>query len=110
MLLAMLEPWQTPEGRARIEQWIAVSMARLNSYQGNAEFNSRKPWSMNKYGLVEGHGLTSSGAPVNFGDYNYDRYHYMWDHYIPAGANATWIWPEWNAAKIEPLRDFVLKP
>lgn len=106
----MAEPWQTGEGRARIDQWIAVSMARLNAYQGNAGFNGNKPWSINKYGVLEGRHVHSNGAPVNFAQYNYDRYHYMWDHWIPAGANATWKWPEWNAAGIEPLRTFVLNP
>ena len=62
----MPEPWETPEGRACIDRWVTDSMSRLNRYQGNAQFNSRKPWSINKYGVLEGHhpgGPVSNGAP-----------------------------------------------
>lgn len=110
ILTAMPEPWETPEGRACIDRWVTDSMSRLNRYQGNAQFNSRKPWSINKYGVLEGHhpgGPVSNGAPDDFAQYNYDRYRYMWAMWIPAGANATWIWPEWNAAGVAALHAYV---
>ena len=85
-------------------------MAKLNSYNGNAEFTGRKPWSINKYGLLEGRspvGPHSVSAPDNFPQYNNDKYWYMWDQWIPRGSNGRWLWEEWNAAGIEPLRSFV---
>ena len=108
----MPEPWETPRGRDLIDQWASVSMSRLNGYNGSAEFNSRKPWSINRYGVLEGRlpgGPHSVAAPGNFAQYGNDKYHYMWDQWIPAGSNATWLWPEWNAAEIEALRSFVLR-
>jgi hypothetical protein len=47
-----MEPWQTPEGRACIEKWISAAMAKLNAYDGSEDFNARKPWRINQYGLV----------------------------------------------------------
>ena len=108
--LAMPEPWETPQGRACIDQWITISMSKLNAHEGDAEFNARKPWSINQYGLLEGRrpgGPLSVAAPDDFAQYHYDRYHYMWDQWIPAGVNGRWRWPEWNDAGIEPLRSFV---
>ena len=51
------QPWQTPEGRACIDRWIRNTTSRLNSYNGDTEFNSRKPWSINQYGLFVGRGI-----------------------------------------------------
>lgn len=104
----MPEPWETSQGRACIDRWVTESMSKLNRYSGGDEFNSRKPWSINRYGVLEGRGgPVSNGAPDNFPQYNYDRYHYMWDMWIPAGSNGSWRWPEWNGAGIESIRPFV---
>ncbi len=106
------EPWATPQGRACIDRWISVSMAKLNAYDGGAEHNGRKPWTINQYGILEGRrpaGAFSVAAPDNFRDYGYDRYAYMWATWIPAGPLGTWRWPAWNGAEIEALQAFVLK-
>lgn len=103
---AKAEPWQTPEGRAAIDQWVAEAMGKINAYKGTDAFNARKPWSINKYGLLEGKGITSAFAPDNFKDYGNDRYHYMWDYWVPS-ATTGWRYPEWNAAAVPPLRAYV---
>lgn len=105
-------PWETPQGQACFERWITESMAKLNAYNGGAEFNGRKPWSINKYGVLEGRpgvGPTSSGAPDNFPQYNNNKYWYMWDAWAPANADGTWRYPEWNGAGIENIRTFVTR-
>jgi hypothetical protein len=84
-------------------------MAKLNRYKGTAEFNARKPWSINKYGVLEGRpspGPVSAYAPDAFAQYNYNRYWWIWDHYNP---NALWDRPEWNGAEIEGVRSYVTK-
>jgi len=104
-------PWDTPAGQACFERWISESMAKLNTYDGGDEFNGRKPWSINRYGVLEGNpqfGPRSVAAPDNFPQYNYNKYWWMWDQYIPTGPLGTWRWPEWNGAGVASLRPFVL--
>ena len=52
-------------------------MRRVNGYNGSPAFNSRKPYSINRYGLLESKGLTSAFAPDNFKNYGNNRYWYM---------------------------------
>ena len=103
----MPEPWETPKGRACIDKWIAETVAKLNKYSGSASFNARKPWSINQYGVIEGRGLHSVGAPDNFGNFKYDKYFWMWAHY-KATEPAEWSWAEWRALGIPPLQSYVL--
>jgi LCCL domain/Cohesin domain len=103
-------PWDTPQGQSCFEQWISVSMSKLNAYDGSADFNGRKPWSINRYGVLEGRpgvGPTSVRAPDNFPQYNNNKYWWMWDAWIPTGPNVTWTYPEWNGAGIENIQSFV---
>lgn len=101
-----LNPWDTPQGQACFERWISEAMSRLNAYNGSSEFNARKPWRINKYGLLEGSrpgGPYSPYAPDNFRFYNNNKYWYMWDivgYNNPSNAN-------WIGARIPPLRDYV---
>ena len=63
-------PWDTAEGQNCFERWIAEAESRLNAYDGDDEFNARKQWHFNQYGLVEGnpeYGPYSVAAPDNFG-------------------------------------------
>ena len=100
-------PWDTAEGQICFESWIAYAMRKLNGYNGSAEFNARKPWSINKYGVLEGHsgsGPVSAYAPDGFSEYNYNRYWWIWDHYNPT---PVWKLPEWNGAEIEGVKSYV---
>lgn len=103
-------PWETPAGQNCFEQWIREAMSRLNAYDdGGDDFNARKPWSINQYGILEGNpriGPTSVAAPDNFADYNYNKYWWMWDQY-PAESVSDWRLPEWRAAQVPPLRPYV---
>lgn len=101
------DPWQTPAGRALIDQWALEATTRLNVYEGGPEFNRRKPYSINKYGLLAGTGLSSASAPDGFVERANDRYWYMWDIWIPYPSG--WRYPEWNAAGVPPLREYVLR-
>jgi hypothetical protein len=102
---AAKEPWETPQGRACIARWEAEVTRIINAHDGGRRFNRRKPWSFNKYGIVEGAGVKSAFAPDAFKDHNNDRYWYMWDVYVPGPGG--WDWPEWNDAKVPPLREYV---
>ncbi len=82
-------------------------MAKVNAFDGGSDFNARKPYSINKYGLLEGKGMQSVAAPDNFRDYGNNKYWYMWDYWVPTSSG--WPWPQWNAAGVPPLRDFVNK-
>ena len=103
-----MNPWETPEGQACFERWIAVAMGKLNAYDGTAEFNGRKPWSINKYGVLEGgpHGPHSVGMPDAFPAFGYNRYWWMWAHYLVSGDG---LWPNanWNGAGVPALQPFV---
>lgn len=87
---AQAQPWATPLGRACIDEWIAVTENRLNTYNGDDEHNARKPWSINQYGVLNGnarYGPTSTAAPDDFWRYNNDRYHYIWRYWHePSGV------------------------
>lgn len=102
-------PWDTPQGQACFERWISEAMGKLNAYNGRDEFNGRKPWSINKYGILEGNprtGPRSVYAPDNFRDYNNNKYWYMWDYWV-TDANGYWRDPEWNGAGVPALRSYV---
>ncbi|MFE3226984.1 hypothetical protein [Nocardia sp. NPDC059228] len=107
--MVMPQPWETPQGQACIEKWIAVSMAKLNAFDGSPEFNARKPWSINQYGVLEGgpHGPHSTHAPDDFPEHGNNKYWWMWDHMVPVGPFGTWASPDWEAAHIESIQSFV---
>ncbi|MFC1959143.1 cohesin domain-containing protein [Chloroflexota bacterium] len=103
-------PWDSAAGQNCFERWIQEATARLNAYDGTDGFNAHKPWSINEYGLIEGNpqfGPTSVAAPDNFGDYNNNKYWYMWDTY---SHDSIWEYKDenWRGAQIPPLRAFVL--
>lgn len=102
-------PWDTPQGQACFERWISESMALLNSYDGTEEFNGRKPWSINRYGLLEGnplYGPMSVAAPDDFHYYDNNRYWWMWAHY-KWDPYLGWDDPNWNGAGVPPLQSYV---
>jgi hypothetical protein len=102
-------PWETSVGQNCFEQWITEAMSRLNAYNGDSDFNARKPWSINKYGVLEGNprfGPTSVSAPDDFAQHNNNKYWWMWDHYP---NEISWTDPNWNGAGVPLLRDYVTK-
>jgi hypothetical protein len=99
-------PWETPQGQACFERWIQEATARLNNADGGQEFNSRKPWQFNQYGLIVGRGMHSNYAPDAWGQYRGNRYWFMWDLIdYTTGFGARW--PPWQAAGVPPLRPYV---
>ncbi|MCA9840255.1 MAG: hypothetical protein KC422_25315, partial [Trueperaceae bacterium] len=106
-------PWETPSGPACFERWIKTSSALLNSYQGTPDFNSRKPWSFNQYGLIEGGteaGPKSVYAPDTWAQYGNNKYAYMWiELYRFDDAYPYWANADWQGAGISGLRYFVLQ-
>jgi len=102
------KPWETPEGRACFEQWISEAMAKMNAYNGSDDYNARKLWRINRYGILEGnpkYGPTSVYAPDNWSQYNGNRYWYMWDYWhAPSGV---WGKPDLNAAGIPHIRPYI---
>jgi hypothetical protein len=104
-------PWDTAAGQNCFERWIGEATSRLNAYNGTDDFNTRKPWSINEYGLIEGnpqYGPTSVAAPDNFGAYNNNRYWYMWDGF-PEDSIWDYKNENWQGAQVPPLRAFVLR-
>ena len=104
-------PWDNAAGQDCFERWIREATTRLNAYDGTDDFNARKQWSINEYGLIEGNpqfGPTSVAAPDNFGAYNNNKYWYMWD-YFP--HDSVWDYKDenWRGAQVPPLRAFVLR-
>ncbi|MBI4670367.1 MAG: hypothetical protein HY741_01690 [Chloroflexi bacterium] len=105
-------PWETPVGQQCFEKWITESMSKLNAYNGSSEFNGRKPWSINKYGILEGGtaaGPRSVYAPDDFKDHGNNKYWEMWDLWVPKGANGSWGDPAWDGAGIENIRSYVTR-
>jgi hypothetical protein len=103
------QPYDTPAGQAAIEQWIALATSKLNAYDGGKAFNDLKPWGIHpKYGILTNKTTTSAFAPDNFPRYNNNKYWYIWDHYT-TDSHGRWSLPEWNAAGVPDLHDFVAK-
>ncbi len=77
------EPCDTPKGQACLEEWIALFARLANGYDGSDDYNGRKPWSINRYGLMQGGtaaGPFSAFAPDDFPQYRNNRCHWMWGH------------------------------
>jgi hypothetical protein len=55
---------ETPEGQACFEKWITEAMGLLNNYKGNYDFNYKKPYSINKYGVLESRSFHSVARPT----------------------------------------------
>ncbi len=104
-------PWDTAQGQGCFDRWIAETEARLNGYDGDDDFNARKRWTVNEYGVFEGNptlGPTSLAAPDNFGQFNNNRYWWMWEHY-KGDSVWDWGWPNWIGAQVPPLRPYVTR-
>jgi len=102
------QPWETPQGVSCFERWIAEASARLNAYNGDLDFNARKPWGFNQYGILVGRGISSNYAPDNWAQVGGNKYWWMWENrdYVN-GFGARW--PVWGIVGIPPLRDYVLR-
>ena len=101
------EPWQPPDGPGCFEQWISEFSRIVNRYDGSDEFNSRKPWRINQYGLFVGKKIQSNYEPDDWVRYGANRYQWMWGHY-----DSELQWPDWknsnfNQAGLPGLRYFV---
>ena len=101
------EPWQTPGGRACIDRWIGDTTSRLNRYNGDAEFNGRKPWRITRYGLFAGRTDRSNYEPDNWVRYSADRYHWMWGNYTSELQFPGWSNVHFDRAQVIGLRYFV---
>ena len=101
------QPWETSAGRACIDSYAREVGNRLNSYNGSDEFNARKSWFINQWGVLNGNrrfGPTSTAAPDDFHRYR-DKYHYMWFYWhVP---NGYWKKPDWRAAGVPHIRPYV---
>ncbi|MEZ5669399.1 MAG: LCCL domain-containing protein [Alphaproteobacteria bacterium] len=101
------EPWATPEGRACIDAWTDHVGATLNAHDGDDEFDARKPWSVNRYGLFGGDGIWSAFEPDNWTQFGADRAQWMWGNYTTEAQFPDWNNPNFNAAGLQGLRWFV---
>lgn len=100
------EPWETPQGQAAIDAWINDVTKMMNDYKGSDEYNRRKPYGFNQYGLVIGGGISSANPPDNFKEfYRNSKYCYMWNFYT-AGPD-TWTDPNWRTLRVPRLQDYV---
>ncbi len=101
------EPWQLPDGPGCIEQWISYFSQVVNAHNGSAEFNSRKPWSINRYGLFVGQGISSNYEPDNWVQFSASKYHWMWGEYRSEEQYPYWRNANFRAAGLKGLRWFV---
>jgi hypothetical protein len=79
--------WQSAMGQTLINQWITMTMSKLNSYNGSADFNAGKTYFINQYGVLNGRNITSVGAPDSFPEYDNNKYWFMWDNQPGLPAN-----------------------
>jgi hypothetical protein len=98
--------WDSPAVQGCFEPWITEAMSLLNSYVGDYDFNVNKPYSINKYGQLEGRYLHSANEPDNFQQYNNNKYWWMWDHYTVESVSG-WSSEEWRTAGVPGLRPYV---
>jgi hypothetical protein len=98
------EAWQTAEGRACMQRWITQVAQVLNRHSGDADFNKRKPWSINQYGLFQAEGLRSASEPDDWLQYGADISRWMWAHYDSELELAPWDNVNFRDAGLKGLR------
>ncbi len=81
-------------------------MNQLNTYNGSAEFNGRKPWAINQYGILVGRGIRSNYEPDDWATYDRNRYAYIWGHY-KSNPDLGWRRAEWNRAGVPRMESFI---
>ena len=94
-----------PEAAYCFDSWIGEFSRLANAYNGSAEFNGRKPWSINRYGIIAGGtaaGPSSVFAPDDFPQYGNSRNCWMWGH------SGLYEAPPFSYAGIPPLKPYVL--
>ena len=101
------EPWEPPHGPGCFERWISEVTRLLNQHDGSAGFNSRKPWSINQYGIFVARGIRSNYEPDNWALYGANRYHWMWGEYKSELEWPVWKNVDFNNADLPGLRYFV---
>lgn len=73
-------PWRTNEGRACIREWMELTLSRLNASDLGKDYNERKPWRFNPYGVLLGKDSWTNAAPDLFNRYeNVEQW--VWAHY-----------------------------
>jgi len=101
------EVWQLAQGPACFEQWINHVQSSLNAYNGDNEFNARKPWRINRFGLFVGQGIRSAYEPDNWGQFGANRYQWMWGNYTTELQWPNWKNANFKASGLKGLRWFV---
>lgn len=100
-------PFETSRGRLCLEQWITVATGALNTYNGDREYNSRKPWRVNRFGLFVGEGMYSNYEPDNWLANGANRDTYMWNIYSDEARYPAWSLDILRMAFVPGLRYFV---
>ena len=100
-------PWEDTWGPYCFELWITDATNRLNAENGDDEFNSRKPWRFNQYGMFLGRNSWSNYEPDNWGQFGGNKYWWMWAHYTGYNPVTGWNNPIWQSAEVPILRVFV---
>jgi hypothetical protein len=94
-----------------ITRWISVAEEKLNAYNGDREFNSRKPWRFDEYGNIVGTGIKATHDQDLFAKYGNNRLWWVWAHTLqvpdPATFGMKWPDPNWNKAGVPDLKTFV---
>ncbi len=101
------DAWETDTGRACIDEWIDYAASTLNAYNGDTEFNGRKPWRINQYGLFAAGGIFSNFEPDNWAQYGADKHRWMWGFYTDEQQFPDWSNPNFNGAGLQGLRWYV---
>ena len=101
-------PGRPLKGTRVLSNGSGMQWRQMNAYNGSDDYNARKPWRINRYGVLEGNpkfGPTSAYAPNNWTKYNGNRYWYMWDYWhAPSGV---WGKPDLNAAGVPHIRPYI---
>ena len=82
-------PWRTSLGRACIREWMELTISRLNASDLGRDYNDRKPWRFNPYGVLLGKDSWTNAAPDLFNRYE-NVEHWVWAHY---NQNPAGVWP-----------------
>lgn len=103
-------PWRSAEGKAAIQAWMDLATRRLNSSDLGRDYNERKAWWFNQYGLLMGQGIRSNYEPDLWPRYE-GREHWVWAHYSRNTYSGAWdgSLSFWNRANpgIPSVKEFV---
>lgn len=97
-------PFTTQKERLCLENWMTVTLQRLNGYNGTADFNAGKPYRFTRFGFIVNKVSRSNYEPDDWARFGANRDTYMWNYYSDETPFPYWKNPNYRGARVPGLR------